>query len=357
MMQVAREAWESGGFRVLGTALSAKAAKGLEDGAKIQSIHIHKLIRDIEGGVVQIDGSTIVAIDEAGMVGTRQMEQLLGYVHQAGGKAVLLGDWKQLQSIDAGAAFRGIAEEVGYQSLEEIIRQRERWSRGVVKDLRAGKAQDALSELYQRGRLFIGTDRGDAMARLVEDWRLHVSDALSLKETVVFAGTNQEVRELNRLIQSERRASGELDEATLELGNYEVSIGDRVMITRNNPLLCLRNGATGDIVGLEGTVVTVRLDDGLTIEIDTMEFDKLALAYAMSVHKGQGITCENALVLTGDSMTDREISYVEGSRARGFTKFYSDELSSGESLLELADKMNVSRQSENALEHVLEQVA
>ncbi|MCA9139392.1 MAG: relaxase domain-containing protein [Planctomycetales bacterium] len=353
MMQVAREIWEHSGYSVLGTALAAKAAKGLEDGSGIRSVHLHKLLRDLDRGEIQLGKSTIVAIDESGMVGTMQMERLLSAIHRAGAKAVLLGDWKQLQSIDAGAAFRGIAEKVGYQSLDQIIRQRERWARGVVRDLRDGKAHDALQQLYERGRLFIGTDRIDAMSEVVTDWKAKVSDPTSLKETVVFAGTNREVKQLNRLIQAERRERGDLGEAEIAIGDYEFSLGDRVMVTRNNPVLCLRNGATGELVGIEDCSVSIRLDDGLTIDVDTTEFDKLSLVYAMSVHKGQGITCENALILTGDSMTDREISYVEGSRARGFTKFYSDELSSGVSIPELAERMNVSRQAENALEYEL----
>ena len=74
----------------------------------------------------------------------------------------------------------------------------------------------------------------------------------------------------------------------------------------------------------------------------------------MSVHKAQGMTCEHAFVLTGDGMTDRELSYVEASRARGVTKLYSDVATVGESVEELAALMNRSRQKELALEHFLE---
>ena len=75
----------------------------------------------------------------------------------------------------------------------------------------------------------------------------------------------------------------------------------------------------------------------------------------MTVHKGQGLTCENAHVLTGDGMTDREISYVEASRAKGFTKIYSDVLTGGECIQDLAALMNRSRQKELAHEYVIEE--
>jgi hypothetical protein len=48
----------------------------------------------------------VLVIDEAGMVGTRQMERVLSHAADAGAKVVLVGDPQQLQAIEAGAAFR-----------------------------------------------------------------------------------------------------------------------------------------------------------------------------------------------------------------------------------------------------------
>jgi len=59
----------------------------------------------------------VFVIDEAGMVGSRQMARVLSKLHEAGAKAVLVGDAERLQPIEAGAAFRAIAERTGYQDL------------------------------------------------------------------------------------------------------------------------------------------------------------------------------------------------------------------------------------------------
>jgi ATP-dependent exoDNAse (exonuclease V) alpha subunit len=59
------------------------------------------------------------------MVGSRQLERIVSAAAEHGTKVVLIGDAEQLQPIEAGAAFRAIAERVGYQELSGIRRQRE----------------------------------------------------------------------------------------------------------------------------------------------------------------------------------------------------------------------------------------
>ena len=49
-------------------------------------------------------------IDEAGMIGSRQLERVLSEAERRGAKVVLVGDPEQLQAIEAGAAFRSLAE-------------------------------------------------------------------------------------------------------------------------------------------------------------------------------------------------------------------------------------------------------
>ncbi|MER8125076.1 AAA family ATPase, partial [Acinetobacter baumannii] len=61
----------------------------------------------------------VLVIDEAGMVGSRQMERVLGQAEQAGAKVVLVGDVEQLQAIEAGAAFRALAERHGAAEITE----------------------------------------------------------------------------------------------------------------------------------------------------------------------------------------------------------------------------------------------
>ena len=113
MLGVAREAWEAAGYRVRGAALSGIAADGLEGGSGIASRTIASLEHGWAQGRDRLTSRDVLVIDEAGMVGTRQLERVLSHAADAGAKVVLVGDPQQLQSIEAGAAFRSLHERHG----------------------------------------------------------------------------------------------------------------------------------------------------------------------------------------------------------------------------------------------------
>src|SRR3546814_5227365 len=90
-------------------------------------------------------------LDEAGMIGTRQMECVLSHAEQAGAKVVLVGDPEQLQAIEAGAAFRAVTERHGWAEITEIRRQCEDWQRDATKALATGRAGEAIHAYEAHG--------------------------------------------------------------------------------------------------------------------------------------------------------------------------------------------------------------
>jgi Ti-type conjugative transfer relaxase TraA len=127
MLAVARETWEDSGYRVRGVALSGIAAENLESGSGIASRTIASLEHHWAQERELLDAKDVLVIDEAGMVGSRQLERVLGEAEQRGAKVVLVGDPEQLQAIEAGAAFRSLTERHSHVEISEIRRQRERW--------------------------------------------------------------------------------------------------------------------------------------------------------------------------------------------------------------------------------------
>ena len=152
MLSVAREAWEAAGYEVRGVTLSGIAAENLERGSGIASRTIASLDHGWHQGRDLLTTHDVLVIDEAGMVGTRQLEHVLSHATEAGAKVVLVGDPQQLQAIEAGAAFRSIHERHGGAEIGEVRRQREDWQRDATRDLASGKTGIALEAYPTRTR-------------------------------------------------------------------------------------------------------------------------------------------------------------------------------------------------------------
>src|SRR6202012_362945 len=110
----------------------------LASGSSIASRTIASLEHGWEQGRDLLGSRDVLVIDEAGMVGTRQLERVLSHAAEAGAKVVLVGDLQQLQAIEAGAAFRSIHERHGGAEIGEVRRQQEEWQRDATRHLATG---------------------------------------------------------------------------------------------------------------------------------------------------------------------------------------------------------------------------
>jgi ATP-dependent exoDNAse (exonuclease V) alpha subunit len=132
----------------------------------------------------------------------------------------------------------------------------------------------------------------------------------------------------------------------VEVGSATIREGDRVVFTKRNTVLGLENGSFGSVVRYseEANLLHVRLDfkDRL-VAVPLAYYDAVNLAYCTTQFKAQGQTVSQALVLTGGMMTHREASYVEASRARERTVFFTDRQEAGDDLSDLAKQMTKSR--------------
>jgi Ti-type conjugative transfer relaxase TraA len=324
MLGVARVAWETEGYRVRGAALSGIAAEGLEAGSGIESRTLASLEWGWKEGRDQLGPKDILVVDEAGMVGSRQMERVLTAAQQAGAKVVLVGDPEQLQAIEAGAAFRAIAERVGWAEIGEVRRQRAEWQREATRELATGQTEVALSR-YERAGLVVGHGtREEARAGLVEAWDAE-RQAAPGQSRVILAYTRADVAELNALARERLRAAGELgveQRVATERGERAFAAGDRVMFLKNERGLGVKNGTLGTVEGIEaGGRLAVRLDgvgaDGSArrVSFELRDYGHVDHGYAATIHKAQGVTVERAHVLASAHM-DRHAAYVALTRHR-----------------------------------------
>ena len=318
MLGVAREAWEGQGYTVRGAALSGIAAENLEGGSGIRSRTIASLEHAWGQGREQLGPRDVLVVDEAGMIGSRQMERVLSQARDAGAKVVMVGDPEQLQAIEAGAAFRSVTERHGAAEITEIRRQREDWQRDATRALATGRTGEAIHAYDGKGMVHAADTREQARGELVDGWdRARQAEAGSTR--IILTHTNAEVQSLNGEARDRLRASGDLgDNVTVkaERGERQFATGDRIMFLRNERGMGVKNGtlATIERVSPEGGMA-VRLDDGRGVAFDTKDYAHVDHGYAATFHKSQGVTVDRAHVLVTPGM-DRHSAYVGMSRHR-----------------------------------------
>nr|WP_181717949.1 Ti-type conjugative transfer relaxase TraA [Sphingomonas sp.]QJS06606.1 conjugal transfer protein TraA [Sphingomonas sp.] len=317
MLGVAREAWEGQGYTVRGAALSGIAAENLEGGSGIQSRTIASLEHAWGQGREQLGPRDVLVVDEAGMIGSRQMERVLSQARDAGAKVVMVGDPEQLQAIEAGAAFRSVTERHGAAEITEIRRQREDWQRDATRLLATGRTGEAIHAYDGKGMVHAADTREQARGELVDGWdRARQTDPG--KSRIILTHTNAEVQSLNGEARDRLRASGDLgDDVTVkaERGERQFATGDRIMFLRNERGMGVKNGTLATIERVSSEGMAVRLDDGRGVAFDTKDYAHVDHGYAATFHKSQGVTVDRAHVLATPGM-DRHSAYVGMSRHR-----------------------------------------
>ncbi|MFA5490816.1 MAG: Ti-type conjugative transfer relaxase TraA, partial [Candidimonas sp.] len=291
MLGVAREAWEAAGFEVRGVALSGIAAENLEGGSGIASRTIASMEHGWKQGRDMLTTRDVLVIDEAGMVGTRQLERVLSHAAEAGAKVVLVGDPQQLQSIEAGAAFRSIHERHGGAEIGEVRRQREDWQRDATRDLATGRTGNAIHAYDRNEMVHIAETRELARGDLIDRWDRQ-RQAAPDSSRIILTHTNAEVRELNEAARDRMREAGDLGEdvrVMVERGERSFAAGDRVMFLQNEHGLGVKNGTLGTIEQVSEQSMSVRTDDGRGISFDLKDYDRIDHGYAATIHKAQGM--------------------------------------------------------------------
>jgi len=323
MLGVAREAWERSGYTVRGAALSGIAAENLEGGSGIASHTLASLEHGWSRGCDRLTSRDVLVIDEAGMIGTRQLQRVLSEAADAGAKVVMVGDTQQLQAIEAGAAFRLLAQAHGAAELTDVRRQREEWMQQATRDFATGKTGEALTAYSDAGMVHRSETRDEARAALIERWdaERRVDPVAS---RMILTHMNREVRMLNEAARARLAAHAELGEnvdVQTERGTRQFASNDRILFLRNERDLGVKNGTLGTIEKAASDTLAVRLDDGRRITVDLKSYAHVDHGYAATVHKAQGMTVDRTHVLATPGL-DAHSSYVALTRHREGTALH-----------------------------------
>lgn len=326
-------AYEAAGYKVQGVAIAATAAEILKDDAGIKTDTIAKTILDLESGKQAFNAKTVLIIDEAGMLGSRDFAKLQKHMDTAGGKIIAMGDERQLQAVSAGGIFNALQVHANLPTadLKEITRQKSAAEKEASFNFSQGNAEAALRTYQDNGRVVIEKQRGDLFNKMANDY---ANDTSSTQEKMAITATNAEAILLNDRIRDQLKDKKQIEEAGAKFTNadgneIEFSKGDRVLLKKNSKVLNVKNNQRGTVVevtqtGKHRARLVLEMADGKRKTIDTNDYAHLRHGYAVTTHSSQGATVEKSFYLFNRG-ADLSQGYVGMTRHRDTAKIYATE--------------------------------
>ena len=203
-LEVCREAFDASGVEVVGCALAGRAAELLEEGSDIASTTVAATLHQLQ--VERLPYGGVLVVDEAGMLGDRQLAELVSLAARDEAKLVVVGDPFQLQPIEAGAPMRTLSDHIGRVELHENIRQQYDWERATLQLLRDGEARAAYREYERYDRIHDAHSVAERRVQVIED---HARLEAGGLDTVILARRRDEVAALNELAHARSVAEGQ----------------------------------------------------------------------------------------------------------------------------------------------------
>ena len=365
-----RTAWEleHGPGSVIGLALSATAAQVLADELGIETENTAKWLhewrqsatrqaeRDRLAGLTpvipdvpeqrsarqreieRLDGlltrwrfhpGQLVIIDEASLIGTFALDELVSAAQEVDAKVLLVGDPAQISSISAGGMFGSLVRERGdmVATLSDVRRFTHAWEKTASMELRVGN-EEAIDAYVAHERIGEG-EREELLEALYQAWR---RDVIAGKDSLMIAGDSDTVTELNNRARAGRVATGEVTATGLSLVDGTIAgVGDEVVTRENNRLLTtgkgwVKNGDRWQVIAIgNDSTMTIRRLGGrgeVTLPPDYVA-QHVELAYATTAYRAQGRTLDTAHAMI-TSTTPREVLYVAATRGREANLLYVD---------------------------------
>lgn len=345
-MKAVAELYQQNGSRVIGMSVSAVASENLGKDAGIEShtmaswahrwrtyeraqaqflsfdailtegmLKQRDWYRDLKRySSSQLKKGDVILVDEAGMVGTQDWHTLLTFAEQFEAKVILVGDDNQLKPIAAGDCFRHFLQHhpENVLTLNEIRRQKVDWMKEASVAFSQLKAAEGLARYEKEGRLHTLTH--------LREIAQHSLDQEQEGTVAILCATRSDCQALNDEVRALKKERGELGEDLLTVNGRALALQDVVMFLKNDPRMDVKNGERGVIQSYQEGVLHVQTETGLKM-IDTNTYTSLDHGYAMTLHKAQGKTFDQTLVVAHKSM-DAPAFYVGMTRHREDVHLY-----------------------------------
>lgn len=360
MMERLKWECDAEGITVRGACYTGKAASGLQDESGIESKTIHSFLNQIEkesgiqppkteAGEIRQNwdfsrvqhlpegAREIWAVDEAGLVDNHLMDQLQAAAEARGAQVLLLGDPDQLPPVGAGTPMQQMeAHGMATARLTFIRRQSDKELLKAVQESVTGDTKNTFQILRERNDFHEIAGAKERRAAIVD--KITAAPLDEYKKNLLLVSTNADRKAYNHLIRQRYIERGELSKGnryevtTRDREGNEVketryfSEGERIIFTKNDNRLDVKNGTLATITAQDGKTITAVTDAGKTVTIDTAKYSALDYSYSVTNYKAQGMTVTNVIadMSTKATAQTRNALYVDISRAKEKAIVYTD---------------------------------
>jgi AAA domain/TrwC relaxase len=312
----AAKVWASvTGGRVIGLATAQAARNVLETAGVELAQNTSQFLGHAPGqrgarGVRDLPAGSLIVLDEASMMTTADLADIIAYARLRGCKVIVAGDQEQLAAVEGGGGMMLLARRLGYVQLAEAVRFDQAWERDASLGLRRGELA-ALDEYDDQGRII-----GDEPDRILDSARAaYVGHYLAGTDVLMIARAKETCRELSRRVRDDLIHLGIVDDS------QEVTLSHGAKAGRGDTIVCKQNDhdleagragrtlANGDVLRVQavhdgGSVTVVRRDgrdseggQAWSVPFRFADLKHAELGYAVTGHTAQGQTVSVGLAV------------------------------------------------------------
>jgi len=333
-LAVAARAWHALGYRVVGAAVKGEAARLLGEATGVHAETVAWWLTALSAGHERLDDRTVVLVDEASTLGTRDLADLLAHTASTGAAVRLVGDPAQHGAVAAGGMFAALCRRrpEAVPVLKENRRQTTTVDRYVVDAVRAGRVAEAIAALRTAGQLTEVRDTDGLYAAMVTRWlgARHAGEAHPMIDR-----RNRTRRILNAVAHRVLQSEGDVEGTGLWTNDgREFCVGDEVVARRpardlhppGDSRAYVRNGSRGRVVAVGEDTLTVEFEVLGRIDIPRWFVEEhadrrgragmgLDYGYALTSYAVQGATLPASTSAVTAGARRREL-YVNLTRGR-----------------------------------------